>query len=305
MSDSTSTLTGAGYQPDGAGAQQENTLPKEGENKDTKDPTGPDKGQQDGDQGAKKEGNEQGNPLAALVQNRQKARSDGDNYQAQIETMRQEIANLKAAGAQPQAKPEVWTNPYNETDAPIDHLRAELEHTRAEMKEFKEAGTQELADTRGVQALAQFEAGVAQEISMVAQQTPEILQAYGYINQQITQMHQGQGLSGRRLSDAVRNSILQAYVNGQTNGMSHAQTTAQMALNMGFKEVGGKTKVDPVKRGEKAAGQSLGQATSGGGDTTPPSAQQLTKMSKEELKANDGAGVKRIREFLQGKIPVE
>ncbi len=306
MSDSTSTLTGAGYQPDGSGAQQENTLPKEGEAKEGQNPAGAGDSKEGGENGAVKPNGEQGgNPLTALVQNRQQHRDTADQYQAQIAVMQQEIANLKAQQtvASP-AAPAEWKNPFDETEQPVDFFRAELERTKAEVRELKEEGGQAIADSRSVQALADFEADVSQQIARAAQKTPELLQAYGFINDRVTSMLEGQGLTGRRLSQAVRNHVLQAYVNGQTSGMSHVQTTAQMALNMGFQETA-PAKQDPVKRGQKAADQSLGHVAAKGGDTTPPSAQQLAAYSKEQLKADGGAGLNRIKEILKGNIPIE
>ncbi|MDB4306185.1 hypothetical protein N9980_01305 [bacterium] len=302
MSDSTSTLTGAGYQHDGGSAQQNNNLPTDtdGKEKDVPDGANDDDKAKPGEAEQKESG--QGNPLTALVQNRQQNRDTNDQYQAQIAAMQQEIANLRAQ--QPAAPaPEAWKNPYNETDEPVDHLRAELEHTRAEMSELRQQGTAELTDSRNARALADFEQSIAQEVSMEAENTPALLQAYGFINQQMTNMHKGQGLKGRQLANAVRNSVLQAYVNGQTSGMSHTQTTAQMALNMGFQA--GVAKPDPVKRGQKAADQSVGHATGAGGNNTPSSAQQLAKSSKADLIKDDRAGIKRIRDILQGNVPIE
>lgn len=300
-------LTGAGYQPDGEGAQQDHVTdggqaPQNDQPTDNKEP---EQAPKDGADGKDSE-QSTGNPLTALVQNRQQARETADQYQAQIAALQQEVANLKAQGAEPKDDGP-WKNPYDATEQPVDHLRAELEHTQAQVKQLEQAGTERLTNAENAQALSQFENSVALEIQRDAQNTPELLAAYGYIHNQVTQMHQGQGLSGQRLSEAVRNSMLQAFVNGQTHGNTHSQTVAQMALNMGFtaQKARAADNPDPVKRGQIAADQSIGQATGTGGDTVPPSARQLASMSKEDLTANNRAGINRIREILQGKVPIE
>ena len=304
-------ITAAGYQPDGSSAQQPTVQNDTGDDGSETDDAPPTKNENEKadvkDDGA--EGDDQhgsGNPLTALVQTRQQARDNTSQYESTIARLQQDIADLKAAKAAPEAKPEKWSNPYDAVEQPVDHLRAELEHTRAEMNQLREDGERELAEDRSVRALADFEANVAQDIADEATRTPVILDAYKHINDRITGMHRGQGLKGRRLSQAVRNSILQGFVNGQTNGMSHAQTAASMALELGFEDRGTKApKADPVKRGQKAKGQSLGDAAGQGGSTTPPSAKQLTQMSKADLKKDGGAGIQRIRDILQGKVPLE
>lgn len=291
MGDSTSASTSAGYQPDGTGAQQENTSPENGGAEDKQVPGAAENQEQTAENDAVKDGN----PLTALVQNRQNSRQHSNAQQQQINALQDELTALKQA---PKTEKKPWSNPFDATDAPVDHLRAEVEHYRARVTQLETDGRREIADTRNIQALNDFEANVAQEISISAQTTPEILQAYGYVNEQYTKIYQSQGMSGRALAQAVRNGVLQAYVNGQTNGLSHTETTAQMALNMGYKT----SKADPVKRGQKAASQSVGQATGAGGDTTAPSAQQLAKMTRAELKKV--GGVDRIRDILQGNVPI-
>lgn len=300
MSDSTSTLTGAGYQPDGEGAQQAHTETKPEETKTEETKTEETKPKENGED--TKEAT--GNPLTALVQSRQESRTAADQYQAQIAAMQQEIANLKAQ--QPKGEqPSEWKNPYDATEHPVDHLRAELEHQKAKVATLEQEGNRRLTEAEGVNALNQFEQTVLQEVGIAAQQIPELVPAYGYVQNYVTKMYEGQGLTGQRLSSAVRNHMLQSFMNGQMSGNSHAQTTAQMALNMGFKSETPKGTPDPVVRGQKAASQSIGQATGTGGDTTPPSAQQLASMPKDELVKDNRAGINRIREILKGNIPID
>ena len=296
MTDSASTPTGAGYQPDGANQDQ----PKPGEQTQDTQPQGGGQQEQTTEGGDVKKGENQGNPLTALVQNRRDSRDQADQYRQEIADLRAQINGMKTGPADNKA----WTNPYDATDQPVDHLRAELEHTRAEMEQLKADGSKELEDTKNMQALASFEQAVAQEISQAAQTTPELLPAYGFVNAQITNMHKGQGLSGAQLANAVRNSLLQAFVNGQSHGNSHAETVAQMALNMGFQAAASQAP-NPAARGQKAAQQSLGGATSGGGGATPPGAEQLAKMSRADLRKDSGAALSRIKEMLQGRVPIE
>jgi hypothetical protein len=304
-SSATNPLTGAGYQPDGEGAQQDNTVPNDSKPADNQEPEGGDQQQQAPDQGADKEGEKQpGNPLTALVQERQANRDQS----ATIAAMRAEIDALKSQQPQQQQAPEEWKNPYDPTEQPVDHMRAELEHTQAEVKQLRADGAAEIQQTQGAQALQQFENTVANELAVEGQAKPVVLAAYGFVHNNVTQMLKGQGLTGKRLTDAVRNNMLQGFVNGQTNGKTHVQTVAEMALNMGFNPEPSQqaaAKEDPTKRGQKASNQSLGHTAGGGGSTTPPTAQELAKMSKNDLKKDGGAGIKRIREILQGNVPVE
>lgn len=282
------TYTGAGYQLDGGGGDEGSASQKE-----TKTETPP-----------PEETKPEGNPLTALVQERQGRREDISSLSTQLGQLQNQLNQLQNAGQVPKTDGK-WVNPHSPTEAPVEHLQAEIQHMAARIDQATSDVTERLSAQDNQNALLDYERGVIQELSLAAAEVPALSGAYNFVQQAFARTAKATGSTGAQIGQEVRKNMLTAFLSGQQHGKGAAEVLAGLAIELGYNPQGEAPKAPPVPpavKGQQAASQSLGGSAGGGGATVPPNAQALLGMSKAQLRANNKEALERVKAMARGEV---
>jgi hypothetical protein len=230
------------------------------------------------------EGGKEGNPLTALVRERQQrreAQGAASDLTRRLDSLERQLT------PQQERQDQAWTNPYKREDAPFDWMAAQVEHLESVVGQTEQRTRQSERQQAINGQIESFAQQAVVDIARAAESTPDLRAANEHVERIFATLH----------GTHARTQLIQALAQGAINGKDAPTVIAELALATGFKS--GSRKQDPVTRGMNASKASLGGA-SASTSTAKPSLKQLATMSRVDARKPENK--ERLIKALRGEI---